>query len=145
MLPDDVLPLVARHTRAVCREWRAAYDQAHPRHLFATSQRVVLLPPCSSYVRHQQHAKATRLGFRHVGVGAGARRRVALGHPSGPVRLALVLASGRVAVHFGEPPPRKKKKWYLSREADEDGPYECIKCGCRTWCDWCPECGRPTM
>ena len=31
----------------------------------------------------------------------------------------------------------------IPEQAVEDDAPECMKCGFRTWRDWCPDCGRP--
>lgn len=38
--------------------------------------------------------------------------------------------------------PRSRERHDIPEE-DENGAFECIKCGFRTDRDWCPDCGRP--
>lgn len=111
------------------------------------------LPALNSYARLQFHEKAERLGFRHDSTGVGDKRHVVLWHSTGCVHISLSVYLGRIHLGIGvgkksfgvKQIKRKKKKTYRVLEEAEEGAPECMKCGFRTWNDFCPDCGRPTM
>jgi hypothetical protein len=148
-LPDDVLRRVLREPRlrAVCAGWRALVDDAHPFRGAGPWE----LPAGSSRARFEQHARAERLGFRHES--AGVPRRVVLWHPTGCVRTALRVVGGAVSLTLlpvrrawrGARRAARPRRAARDCEEAEEGAPECIKCGFRTWRDYCPDCGRPAL
>jgi hypothetical protein len=94
---SDALELIMRkvagfHARAVCREWRIAYDATHI-HLFMRYSGSFPLPPCNSGERWRLHEKARRLLFVHETTGTGEGCHVVLRHPKNE-------ADRRAAIHY---------------------------------------------
>lgn len=146
-------------SRIVCKAWKTIYDIVN-KHTFS-DKFPVHLPVSNSYTRLKFHQKAERLGFCHDSSGQDNARHVIIWHPSGAVHISLGIRVGKVNMHIGKAPiiggqhwksayhcrtKKKKKSTYriLEEEAEEGAP-ECIKCGFRTWNDFCPDCGRPTL
>ena len=93
-------------------------------------------------------------------------RDASRGSDASTARIAAA-AAARAAAASSKPPrrvleasngdPKKLRDKHLAwlswrREYDVDAifttpkpAYACVKCGFRTWRDWCPACGRPTI
>ena len=134
------------HARAVCREWRSAYDTTHI-HLFMLNSGVAgrfPLPPCDSFRRWQLHEKAARLLFVHESEGNGVNRHIVLRHPKNET-------DRKAAVARPAPKPKRRQDrvsphhnyWDDELSSQDETNPECFKCGYHTWRDFCPECGRP--
>ena len=157
---NDVLAFIFRFVpkknkmklRIVNNEWRNVFDDNN-KHLFSSRVYPVHLPIASDRDRVFQHKKAKKLGFRHDSVGHGKFRHLTLWHPTGACCLRMSIASGNVSVSIQHVAAlnrsyvkkKKKKPVYYEPEEAEYGAPECIKCGFRTWRDYCPLCGRPTL